>query len=71
MSIGPDHRWTCRRRPVAPLAAAAALRVALGAPFLAAGALKCVYDVGLFVLFRGVNVETRDASIIPAEVQHA
>jgi len=33
------------------------LRGALGAPFLIAGALKSVYDVGLYVLFRNVGVE--------------
>jgi predicted MFS family arabinose efflux permease len=43
-------------RPVAPLLAAAALRGALGAPFVIAGALKCVYDVGLYTLFRNVAV---------------
>jgi predicted MFS family arabinose efflux permease len=44
-------------RPIAPLLAAAALRGALGAPFVIAGALKCVYDVGLYKLFRTVPVE--------------
>ena len=44
-------------RPVAPLLAGATLRGALGAPFVIAGALKSVYDVGLFVLFRNVGVE--------------
>ena len=44
-------------RPIAPLLAAAALRGALGAPFVIAGALKCVYDVGLYRLFRTVPVE--------------
>jgi predicted MFS family arabinose efflux permease len=44
-------------RPVAPLIAGAALRGALGAPFLIAGALKSVYDIGLYMLFRGVEVE--------------
>ncbi len=50
-------------RSIAPLAAAVALRVALGAPFLLAGVLKSAYDVGLYVLFRGVDAETgpRDA----------
>jgi predicted MFS family arabinose efflux permease len=59
-------------RPVAPLAAAATLRVALGAPFLVAGVLKSVYDVGLYVLFRDVDVEagTRHSSP-PVEVQSA
>jgi hypothetical protein len=42
-------------RPAAPLAAAAALRVALGAPFLLASVLKSAYDVGLYVLFRDVE----------------
>jgi predicted MFS family arabinose efflux permease len=44
-------------RPVAPLIAGAALRGALGAPFVIAGALKSVYDVGLYILFRNVEVE--------------
>jgi MFS family permease len=44
-------------RPVAPLIAGATLRGALGAPFLIAGALKSVYDVGLYALFRDVEVE--------------
>ena len=44
-------------RPVAPLLAGAALRGALGAPFLIAGALKSVYDIGLYTLFRNVEVE--------------
>jgi predicted MFS family arabinose efflux permease len=44
-------------RPVAPLLAGAALRGALGAPFLIAGALKTAYDVGLYILFRNVEVK--------------
>ena len=43
-------------RPVAPLIAGATLRGALGAPFLIAGALKSVYDLGLYTLFRNVDV---------------
>jgi predicted MFS family arabinose efflux permease len=43
-------------RPIAPLIAGATLRGALGAPFLIAGTLKSVYDVGLYVLFRNVTV---------------
>src|SRR5207248_10966400 len=39
-------------RPVAPLLAGPALRIGLGAPFLIAGALKSVYDLGLYALFR-------------------
>jgi predicted MFS family arabinose efflux permease len=44
-------------RPIAPLAAGAALRVGLGAPFVIAGALKSAYDVGLYLIFRTVAVE--------------
>src|SRR5213075_3510820 len=33
-------------RPISPLLAGVALRGALGAPFLIAGTLKCVYDIG-------------------------
>jgi predicted MFS family arabinose efflux permease len=52
-------------RPVAPLIAGAALRGALGAPFLIAGALKSAYDVGLYAMFRHVEIhggERADAS---------
>jgi predicted MFS family arabinose efflux permease len=44
-------------RPIAPLIAGATLRGALGAPFFIAGALKSVYDIGLYTLFRNVEVE--------------
>jgi len=44
-------------RPVAPLIAGAALRGALGAPFVIAGALKSVYDLGLYILFRHIEIE--------------
>jgi predicted MFS family arabinose efflux permease len=43
-------------RPIAPLLAGVALRGALGAPFVIAGALKSVYDVGLYALFRNVRL---------------
>jgi MFS family permease len=43
-------------RPLGPLLAGVAMRGALGAPFLVAGALKSVYDVGLYVVFRDVQV---------------
>jgi len=43
-------------RPVAPLLAGPLLQIALGAPFLVAGALKSAYDVGLYVLFRRVRL---------------
>lgn len=39
-------------RPLGPLAAAPIMQVSLGAPFAIAGALKSVYDVALFGLFR-------------------
>ncbi len=39
-------------RPIAPLLAGVALRSSLGAPFVIAGALKSVYDVCLYALFR-------------------
>jgi predicted MFS family arabinose efflux permease len=44
-------------RPIAPLIAGATLRGALGAPFFIAGALKSLYDAGLYIFFRDVNVE--------------
>jgi predicted MFS family arabinose efflux permease len=45
-------------RPIAPLLAGATLRAALGAPFFIAGTLKSAYDLGLYVLFRDVTLET-------------
>jgi predicted MFS family arabinose efflux permease len=45
-------------RPIAPLLAGATLRAALGAPFFIAGALKSAYDLGLYVLFRDVTLES-------------
>ena len=44
-------------RPIAPLIAGATLRGALGAPFFIAGALKSVYDIGLYALFRNVRID--------------
>jgi predicted MFS family arabinose efflux permease len=49
-------------RPIAPLIAGATLRGALGAPFFIAGALKSLYDAGLYILFRDVNVEGERSS---------
>jgi predicted MFS family arabinose efflux permease len=43
-------------RPFAPLLAAAVLPAGLGMPFVLAGVLKSVYDVGLYTLFRDVDV---------------
>jgi hypothetical protein len=44
-------------RPFAPLLAGAATTAALGAPFVIAGALKSIYDLGLYTLFRRVPIE--------------
>jgi predicted MFS family arabinose efflux permease len=44
-------------RPLAPLLSGAALRVGLGAPFVLAGTIKCVYDVAFYLLFRRVPVD--------------
>jgi predicted MFS family arabinose efflux permease len=53
-------------RPVAPLIAGAAIRGALGAPFVIAGALKSIYDLGLYALFRNVHVPgERAAAAVP------
>jgi len=43
-------------RPIAPVLAGVALRAGTGAPFVIAGALKSVYDIGLYALFRNVDV---------------
>ena len=51
-------------RPVAPLLAGATLRGALGAPFFIAGALKCVYDLGLYRLFRAVPLPADTAKAV-------
>jgi predicted MFS family arabinose efflux permease len=47
-------------RPIAPLIAGATLHGALGAPFLMAGGLKSLYDVGVYVTFRKVRVGSED-----------
>jgi predicted MFS family arabinose efflux permease len=44
-------------RPIAPLIAGATLRAGVGAPFVIAGTLKSVYDLGLYLTFRTVAVE--------------
>jgi hypothetical protein len=51
-------------RPVAPLIAGATLRGALGAPFVIASALKSVYDLCLYALFR--NVDAASERPVPA-----
>jgi predicted MFS family arabinose efflux permease len=45
-------------RPIAPLLAGATLRAGLGAPFLIAGTLKSIYDIGLYLVFRNVHPDT-------------
>lgn len=45
-------------RPLAPLLAGAALRGGLGLPFLLAGVLKSVYDIGLYTLFRRIPIDS-------------
>jgi predicted MFS family arabinose efflux permease len=50
-------------RPFAPLVAGAALRGALGAPFVIAGALKSVYDIGLYTLFRSATLYPADRGV--------
>ena len=44
-------------RPVGPLLSGPILAVSLSAPFVIAGVLKSVYDVGLYALFRPVRPE--------------
>jgi len=46
-------------RPIAPLVAGALVGSSLGAPFVIAGALKSVYDLGLYALFRNVRIDAR------------
>ena len=45
-------------RPFAPLLAGVALRGGLGVPFLVAGAIKSVYDVGVYAFFRRTMLPT-------------
>jgi predicted MFS family arabinose efflux permease len=42
-------------RPIGPLLAGPIISVSLGAPFVIAGTLKSVYDLGLYALFRDVK----------------
>ena len=44
-------------RPVAPLLAGFTATATLGAPFVIADALKRVYDLGLYALFRRVPID--------------
>jgi predicted MFS family arabinose efflux permease len=49
-------------RPIAPLLAGVALQAALGAPFAIAGALKSVYDLRLYALFRRVPLDAQSSN---------
>jgi MFS family permease len=43
-------------RPIGPLLAAPLTQIALGIPFVVGGAIKCVYDLGLYTMFRRVRL---------------
>jgi predicted MFS family arabinose efflux permease len=45
-------------RPIAPVLAGAAARAGFGVPFLIAGSLKSLYDLGLYLVFRNVEIDT-------------
>ena len=44
-------------RPLGPLLSGPIIAVSLGAPFVIAGVIKSVYDLGLYVLFRRVPLD--------------
>jgi MFS family permease len=54
-------------RPVAPLVAGPLIQVSLGAPFVIAGAVKIVYDLGLYALFR--RVATPEEAVEPSSAE--
>ena len=47
-------------RPFGPLLSGPIIAVSLGAPFVIAGAIKSVYDLGLYALFRHVPLDRSD-----------
>ena len=47
-------------RPIGPLLAAPLTQISLGIPFVVGGAIKCVYDVGLYALFRRVQLDPEE-----------
>ncbi len=47
-------------RPLGPLLSGPIIAVSLGAPFVIAGAIKSVYDLGLYALFRDVRLNRTD-----------
>jgi MFS family permease len=56
-------------RPIAPLLLGPLLAAGAGVPFVVAGALKSVYDLGLYALFRHVGVREHQPdreSIVPS-----
>jgi hypothetical protein len=42
--------------PIAPVLAGVTLQAGLGTPFVLAGALKSIYDLGLYAAFRNVQI---------------
>ena len=52
-------------RPIGPLVSGPLIAVAVGAPFVIAGAVKSVYDIGLYALFR--HVEEPRPDLVPVE----
>ncbi len=55
-------------RPIGSLLSGPLISVAVGAPFVIAGAVKSVYDVGLYAVFRHVE-EPRLGDDVPAEAE--
>ena len=49
-------------RPLGPTVATALMRTSLGAPFVAAGALKAAYDLALYFTFRRVRLPEDEAA---------
>jgi predicted MFS family arabinose efflux permease len=47
-------------RPLGPLLSGPIIAVSLGAPFVIAGAIKSVYDLGLYAIFRDVRPNRTD-----------
>jgi len=78
--VGPSERTAAAAytntaryltRPIAPILAGTALRAGLGAPFLIAGAVKSIYDLGLYLLFRNVEIEGESEPQLNPEMQRA
>jgi MFS family permease len=56
-------------RPLGPLAAAPVMQVSLGAPFAIAGALKSLYDLGLYAFFKRTSLQPEVGSPPTARVR--